>query len=250
MAEVKSLGKHLGADEHIQLSFLEVPDHFAGPDHRTGGICVEPAHPDPFKDQGQLVFDLFRAKPLHAHMRFPAGRAAWRHGLFMPAIMALQLPADAMIGQAHIAAPTPGNVSAFVAYDVMRISPPVLEKDDLFPPAEGFPDCPGQLRREVGKHLLPLDGLFDVGHHHLRGLHATKPVFKFHIAKLFAPGIVKRFKGGSGCPHQHPGIVVKGQHLGCVPGMITGGRIVLLIGGFVLLVDEDQPQLPERQENG
>ncbi len=39
-----------------------------------------------------------------------------------------------------------------------------------------------------------------------------------------------------------------GQHDSCIPGMVTGRRIILLVGSIVLFIDNHQSEVMERKE--
>ena len=56
--------------------------------------------------------------------------------------------------------------------------------------------------------------------------------------------------GRSGGSQQSFGAMHRGQHNGCIAGMVARRRIVLLVARFVLFVHYYQSQLPERKENG
>ena len=72
LAEIKSLGKHLGTDKHIQPSLFKLPYHGAGPAYRPGRIGVQASHPDTSEYEGKFVLNFLRTKSFHAQVGGPA----------------------------------------------------------------------------------------------------------------------------------------------------------------------------------
>jgi len=131
------------------------------------------------------------------------------------------------------------------------IAPPVEEEQRLLPLLEsgvdGGEEAPG---KDGAGPFLP-EGLF---HRHIDYLHCgQRPVgdaSRHDQPGYFAPGGIEtglHRRGSRTEKHRRP--LHASPDDGHVPGMV-GQPFILLIGGVVLLVNDDQPQVADRGEEG
>ena len=155
-----------------------------------------------------------------------------------------------MIGQGDVAIFAGGHALASVAYHPHGVAPPVLEEDDLLFLVQGLPYL---LNQEVGKYALrlPLTGGGSHIHHPDVGqLVAREALGELHQPILAQLHIVVAFQRRSGGAQQHGGLVHPGQHYGAVAGVVARGRVLLLVGGVVLLIYNDEPEVLVGQQQG
>ena len=113
-----------------------------------------------------------------------------------------------------------------------------------------FADILQEQRREGTFHHLLAVQLLDVYGDNLRQLYLFIAFFQFHKAILAGCGIVPSLYRRGCRTQQSFGAVHGGEYNGCIASMIARGRVLLLVGVFVLLVHNHKTEVAERKKDG
>jgi len=240
------LGHQLGADDDIRLTCRNRLDPLL---QRAGGAeHVRAEHRD--AGLGKTGGGLF-GQPLDTRTNRgePPLGAAMRTGfgdrLGLAALVAHQPFQEPVFDHARIAMVTADLLPAGPAQRDRGIAAPVEEKQRLFPlgqpvayrPAQVGRDPAGRLHR-LGPHV---DGL------HLRQHRRTKTRGQLHPFVFARIRIGPAFQRGRGAGQHHPRAADRrAQHRHVT--RIIEYPVLLLVGGVVFLIHDDQAQVAERQE--
>ena len=92
--------------------------------------------------------------------------------------------------------------------------------------------------------------ILDVDNLYLRQFDALIALKEFHETVLACGSIMVGLNGRCRCAQQNLCAHHLSKHDGCATGMVARGRILLLIGGLMLLVDNHQTKILKGQEYG
>ena len=150
-----------------------------------------------------------------------------------------------MEGERHVAMLAAGHPSALLALQHGGIAATVLEEYDLLAALQCLAGLDEQQGGEGPVHHLTVLQVAGVNHLYLRQLDALVSLLKRDQGVLAGLGVMPRLCAGGGSAQEHFGAVHPGQHDGRRASMVAGGRVLLLIAGLVLLVDDDQAEALE-----
>ena len=165
--------------------------------------------------------------------------------LLVPAMMAHQHAAEAVLDQPRIAIGALILMPAGAAERQRRVAPAVEEQQRLLAAVEGRENLAGEARRDplaFFRRLLAHIERGDVGQRRIGEARGQQ-----HMAVAAEIGVVARFDRGRGRAEDHPRLGEFGAHHRHVAGVVVD-PVRLLEGAVVLLVEDDQPELVERQE--
>ena len=183
-------------------------------------------------------------------MRIATVGASLRHGHGEPAIMAGQQVEPLVVSKRHVAILAFGRPSAGVTRQDRREATAVLEQYDLLAISQRLAHGGKETGREWPGHDLATPQVLHVHDFYLRQLHALEPRGERDKTIFARLGIVVAFHGWRGRAEKDLG----SEHLrhddGRGAGVVARGRVLLLITRLMLLVDNDETELLERQEDG
>ncbi len=163
----------------------------------------------------------------------------------MAAMVALQASAETVLDQPGIAIRAFQTVAAGPAQGQRGIAAAVQEQQHLFAGLERLLHRPDQARRQpalaLGRVAAQVDGA-DLGQHGL-----AEPVVQGHPAVAPRLDIGERFQRRRGRGEDDRNPAQRGAGDGHVAGLVEHA-VLLLEGGLVLLVDDDQPEPRKGQE--
>ena len=240
------LGDELGADDDVGLAVgdgLKLQPQPLDPAGKVGG---EHDHPRLGQARRHLLGDALDAGAAGDEMiERTTGRAGFRPGLAIAAMVADELAAKAMLDQPARAVRALEAVAAGAAQRQRRIAAPVEEQQRLLAPGDRLLHLPQQdggqktaARRRVAAHV---DGV-KVGQ---GGLGIAGRQHDAAVAALHSidAGLDRGRRRG-----QHHGEAADAAaHHRHVAGVVEDA-VLLLVGGVVLLVDDDQAEVAKRQE--
>ena len=199
---------------------------------------------------GKACRRLFRqpldARPHRHHLALRmAVRAFLRHGFEMAAVMAHQLPPEAVLDEGGRAIGAFQPVPAGAAQRQRRIAPAIEEQQRLVALGQRLRHLLEQRRREpcagLQRHALHVDEA-DLGQ-----FRPPVPVLQPHHAVAAAVDVHQRFerrRGGGQHHGEFPDRAIEHRHV----ARVIGHAVVLLVGALMLLIDDDELQLLPRQE--
>ena len=93
-------------------------------------------------------------------------------------------------------------------------------------------------------------GKFGVDNFDLWHLYVFISVEQLHKAIVALLCLAIDLDGGRGRAQQRLGAVHRGEHHGGIASVVARGRVLLLVAGVVLLINDDKSQIAVGQENG
>ncbi|CDF21703.1 uncharacterized protein BN736_01468 [Prevotella sp. CAG:617] len=242
------LGYHWGADEDVRLPALELPDNLVVRRARARGVEVHARRARLGQDGPYGGLNLLRAVAQVAPVGVATVGAAARHLERGSAVVTHHAVLALVEGQADVAARAARYPAARVTLNDGRVAPAVLEQNDLLALLQRLLHFLNQSRREGRVHEFLAAQLLDVLHLDDRQLDVAVALRQAHQAVFARQGVVVALDGRCGRAQQHLGAVEAGGHGGHVAGVVARGGVLLLVGGFVLLVHDNQAEPPEGQE--
>ena len=219
-----------------------------------GCVPVETQQAQPLQLGGQLLHHPLGPSPKGFERRGAAVLAAVADvsaEITPVAAQPLALLAVAVNRQGHVAVGAHHHLTATAAAQEGPITPPrhqdhsllLLLLQQLQPSHQGAAD---QAPVPVGQLVAHVD------HPHRRQGAGPNP---FREAQEMGAGLGRLasepgFQRGRGTAQNQFGPRALSAQPGHIPGVVTGHRAVLLVGGVVLLIQHDQTQLCQRQKNG
>src|SRR5690606_18140600 len=128
----------------------------------TCGVQVQPTNTDIREQRRQFFFHTLGAETAAGNMGRSTCRTDLSRVFRKAAIVAVQLSAAFVVGQAYVAMDALGNMPAGIALGYRCVSPAILKKNDLSLPGDGIFYFLQQLAAEIGKHVLPAGFFGDV----------------------------------------------------------------------------------------
>lgn len=242
VAGLSRSGHHPCTNQDARFPFDQVGQDASHGPCVSGGIGIHAGDFRIGEEFGGALFDPFRPDAAR-HQRVHAARGTGgRVGPRPPAVVAHQCRGLFVVGERDVAVRAGRRGSAVGAFDVGRESAAVLEQDDLAAlvqrPADPFAEVGGQesfAAFQYGDFGEDVSGRCGDGY---------GSVFSV------SGGVEPAFGRGGRAGEQGLRSVQAGEHEGGVAGVVAGSGIVLPVVGVVFVIDDDQPQLPERQEKG
>ena len=194
----------------------------------------------------RLLGEAFDAGTEHGHLALDAaGRAFHRDGLCGAALVADEAAAEAMFDHTRVAGVAADLMATGAADRQWRVAATVQEEQRLFAGGEAFGD---RLCQRVGDPAAGLQiGRPQVDRRHVRQT-CDAEAFGQVEARVFAGvGVGPAFEARGGGGEHHGGALDRGAQHRHVAGVIEHA-VLLLVGAVVLLVDNDEAELAERQE--
>ena len=251
--EVEPLGDHLSAQQHRPRGARKAVEQLFVCALARGGVCVHADDGGAGRHQrAQLVFHALGTRPELAQVGAAAVRAAGGHGGAVPAVVAGERVSHLVVGERHRALGALRHKAAFAAQDEGGKAPLVQQQDGFLLRLVGLEQGLGQRARE--HRALPgakLARHVDNGHGR-QGLPAGA-LAQAHPGPAGRTGVLGAVRQGldaGGCRAQHQGCPAQARELKRnAAGVVARGGI-LLVGGLVLFVDDEQAQLRQRCEDG
>ncbi len=249
VGEIMALGDHLSSHEDIDFPVFQAPeDPFTLP---PSGYRV-PVHASD-GGMGKMPPDLglqsLRSGAVPEYAPSSAGGADGVHFFTVVAIVAVQPAGIAVIGQGDRAMGTGEPMPAIGAVEKSVKSPPVKKQEGLVSLGQTVGHGMDQGRGKNG------DGprfVFFVAHgddFHLRQGPVFNPVGKGKTGIFPRADVVIGLQPRRGGAQNNRGAGHLPPDDGGVPSVVPG-PLVLLVRSVVLLIDDDEPQVPQRSENG
>ncbi len=228
----------------------ERPDYLLVRVFLACGIQIHPCHSRVGEELLHLVLQPFRTEASHPHLA-AAFTAFLRHTRLVPAVVALHVTATdvAVDGQRYIAVGALRHAPALCALYVRRVAPSVLEQDDLLAFRQFLLHSFHEGVAQVSVHLLAVVLPVQVNQRDARHLDPLEPFRHAADAVLACPGVVLCLDRGCGCAEQHACACLCGEHDGHRPCVVARGGVLLLVTRLMLLIDNHQPEVPERKEH-
>ncbi len=247
IGKIMALHDHLGPHENVRLPFRERGEDLLVTALARGGIQIHAQDPCAREQFPHHGLDLLGPRPETGDIGRAAGGTAHGRRRLVPAIMADQT-AIAVKGQRHVAVGAFHGLPAGTAGNEIGIAPPVQKEHGLTARAKfalhGFLEFPAEDGPVAAPQLLPqIDDL------HARqmaaGLRPPRQAVQMVLPAFPRPRV--RLKGRRRrSQHQRRAAKLR-PLLGRFPGVIARGRFAL-VSVFMLLVDDDQPQIRKRGE--
>ena len=162
----------------------------------------------------------------------------------------MQLMVVVVVSKTYVAVFACWNPSAGITLHHRRIATPVLEKYYLLSALKGLLHLCQQRRREWLLHHLAAQQILHIYHLYVRQQHITIPLIQANIAILLDSRIIETLDTGSSGAEQHLGTMQLCQHYSSITCIVARSRVLLLVAGLVLLVNNHQSQSLHRQEYG
>ena len=243
--KVMPFGKHLRADQNAWLAFLDGGEQLVHRVFTRGAVAVDPQHRVIREKNAQALFGALGARADRAQVYFAALRAVARHPLNVPAVMAAQLAMALVHGHASVAALALGHPAAVVAQQRRRKAPAIEEHQHLLAGGEGLAD--GLLHRPGNTAVQR--ATFHVQTQEAWLLGAAGTLVKAQQSVTAGVGIVQAFQGRR-CRAQHDWDVFLARAHQSQVACVVAQAFLLFIGAVMLLVDDDQPGIFHRCEQG
>ena len=243
--KMMALGEHLRAHQHGGLLARERAQdflHAAGP---AGAVAVQAQNARARRqERAENFLQLFRALAHGQKIQAAATRARRRVRRGPAAVMAEQALAALVVGQPDVAVRALGHRGALQAVHQRRVAPAVEHDYRLLAPLHhGL-----QGLQALGRQRGTFRALFGQGHHaHLRQFAAAHALVQQMQRNPPFPGRVIALHVRRGRTHEQQ----RPLALGPVPGNLLGlvhKALVLLERGIVLLVQNDQAHVVQRQQ--
>ena len=210
------------------------------------GVRVHPQQRRAREQGAQLLLH-----PLGAHanvLELPAAFGADLRRFFgIAAVVAHQPSVGAVVGKVYAATRAFGDVGALGTQQLAAAAPPVQKQDALLPGVQIFLQFLVERAADDAvpplQQLLPQIGQNDPGQ---RLLVIAPPQQRLLIIALFRP--VRRLHRRSSGAEKEPGFLLHAAILGDVPRVVAG-RCLRLVGALLLLVHDDEPDIPQRREH-
>jgi hypothetical protein len=156
-----------------------------------------------------------------------------------------------MLSQINLAIPALQGMTAVTADLEGVIAAPVEEEHDLLLPVQGFPDGGGEATGKDGKGFLAVESLF---HFHIHDLHGGQgsvgnPAGHGQAGEFPDAGIETGLYRRRRRSEDNRRPVETSFDDGQIPGVVRQ-PVILLIGGVVFLIDNDQLEIPDRGKEG
>ena len=248
--EVQAFGHHLRADEDVRPTFGKVIDDAFVSRAGTGGVQIHSGYPC-LREQGfDFIFYLLCAEAAGTQVSAVACRASAGQGFGVAAIVARQHVQPFMVGQADVAVLAFGHPATRVAFNHGGKAAPVLEEDDLLFALQCLADVLQQQGRERTGHALLASEFADIHRDDLRQAHRLVAFAQGDEGVFLRLGIVPTLQAWGGGAQQSFGSAERGEDDGGIAGMVAWSGVLLLVGGFMLFVHNNQLQPLEGQEYG
>ena len=117
--------------QHIDFARLELRNNLLVGVFGSCGVQVHPQNPGRRKQNLQLIFQFFGAKPNGFHLCGAAGGAGTRHFLLVAAIVTPEFARLHVVGQAYGAVGAFGGPIAVFALNIRRVAASVLKQNAL-----------------------------------------------------------------------------------------------------------------------
>ena len=166
----------------------------------------------------------------------------------MAAVVALEAVVALVVGERHVAAGAAGRPAAGAALDVGGESAAILEEHRLLAAGEYVGELVEQQAVEMGLALVALDGAQRVRNEHERRPSVAVALVERRQPVLAAQCVGVAFERGGGAAQHRAGLPQACHDDGHVAGVVARLRVGLLVACVVLLVDDDQLQVPQRQK--
>ncbi len=248
LREVEPLGDHLRADEEAHLPRLDRLVEVAVAAAARRGVPIHPGDWRDRKEPVQLGLHPLRPGPPEPEVALPALAAELLRWLVEIAVVADQLPAAGVVDQGDGAARAPLDRPARVALRHPREPPPVEQEHRLLPALHGLLQRALQAMGE-GPGAMPARQLLPhVDDLRLRQLPPRDALRQRREAPRPPRRGMVALHGRGGAPQHHGGAGEPRAGCGDLAGVVTGG-VSLLVGRLVLLVDEDEAEVPHGGED-
>ena len=169
ISEVQSFRQHLGPDQYLRLSLLEIGDYPFISRTGTRRVEVQAFHFGCGEKCGDLLFHHFRSETHRPQFRNFAHWTLVGQLDLIPAIMANQFVTELMVRQSDIAVHAMGHPTTTLTLDHRSKTTPVLEQNRLLSPFQRRIDLFDQYRREKRIfHNFLTPQLLDVDRQYLR----------------------------------------------------------------------------------
>ena len=248
VGKVEALADHLRADEHVDLAGAKVIQDLAEPVLLRHRVRIDPLEARAWQYASHRLLDALRAEPAPADVGRRAFRAHHRSAAFVSAQMALQRLVGAVVGERHAAMRALLHVAAFAAQHARGIAAPVDEENRLLLSLESLVHVVDEQARQGDESALPheLDAhVDDLNVRHLLVVDAAQQQVDPVFARAdVGDGLERRRRRAE----QANGVGQLRAIDGDIAPMIAR-RLVLLVGGLVLFIDDDQPQIVHRCEH-
>ena len=247
--EIEPLGDHLRAEEQVELAGAEVREHLAELVLARHGVGVDARHAGAGEELGDDLLGALRAMALPADVGRAARGARGRGRRPVVAEVAAHGAVGPVQRQRHAAMRAGRRDAAGRADARARVAAAVEEEDGLLAAgealAEGVDELPGEDGDALGVERLAAHVDDAEGGQRAVVDAAGEPVQDIAAGGRVGPGLER----GGGGPQDAGGAGDLGAHDRHVAPVVEG-RLRLLEGGLVLLVDHHEPQVGKGREDG
>ena len=156
----------------------------------------------------------------------------------------------AVVAQGNVAMGTLRDLAAFRALERGRVGTAGPQDEHLLPGVHRRGDFPDEFPRQAAFHA-PFPPLrHRVDDLDLRFRSPVEPFGQVHPGETAGFGVVQGFERGRCTAQQDMGLLDEPQHDGGVAPVVARGRRVLLVGGVMLFVYNDEPEPVMGKEQG
>ena len=250
VVEVQAFRHHLRANEDVALEMGESIDDFLVGGTCLGGVEVHAAHSCLGEVLLDLFFDFLCPCANAAEVLVTAFGTVGRKGIDFSAVVATEVVHLLVVGEAHVAMLAARHPSALLALDEAGEASSVLEKDYLLLVLECLVYCFEQAGGEGSFHALLESEPLDVDDFYLWQLHVGEALGEWYVAVASLLCEVVGFDAGGGCAEEGFGSALLRQHDGGAACVVAWRWVLLLVGGFVFFVHDDESEPLEGEEDG
>ncbi len=248
--EVVPLGDHLRADQDVDGPLMHGVEQRFGAALAAGGVRIDARHACLREQRAEGLLDALRAAPQRRDIDIAAVRAMVRDARFVAAMVAAQPVLRLVEHQVRRAARTARQPAARIARQHRRVAAAVEEQQALLAAREAVGNG---IEQRLGQPVadLParaaLQGQVDQrdARQHRVGLRTLRQHQARGGALLGAPPGLQRRRGR---PEHNRDAALLGPPQ-CQVARGIAQALLLLVGGVVLLVDEDQREVRQRGQH-
>lgn len=250
IGEVEALGNHLGAEEDVGLFGAEGGEEFVVAMAAGGGVGIHPDDAGGGEDGVEGGLDALGAEAELLEAGGVAGGAGGGRAAPETAEVAAEGVVLGVVGKLGCAVGATEHFTAGLALEGGGVAAAVEEEDGLFAAGEAGADGFDERFAEDGGALAGLAGLA-----HVDGIDggegAAADALGHSHEGVFAGlgGVVPALEGGGGRAEDAAGALDDCAHHGHIAGAVAGA-FVLLVAAVVLFIDNHEPELADRGEDG